>query len=43
LDFGEIWAKLRQIKAKVIRFGQKQNLTSPKTFDPYGNAIVGEN
>jgi len=28
-----IWAKLRRNLAKVIRFGQKQNLASPKTSD----------
>jgi len=30
----EALAKLSEIWAKVIRFGQDQNLVSPKAFDP---------
>jgi len=31
--FGQIWLDLGKIWAKVIRFGQNQNLSSPKIFD----------
>jgi len=33
LDLGEIWTK-------VIRFGQNQNLASPKIFDLCMNTIL---
>jgi len=33
--FRQIWAKLRRnYTEKGIRFGQNQNLASPKTIDP---------
>jgi len=31
--FGKIWVKVIKIWANLIRFGQNQNLASPKTFD----------
>jgi len=33
LDLGDIWAYLSKIWAGLIRFGQNQNLASPKKFD----------
>jgi len=33
LDLGEICANLNKIWEKVRRFGQNQDLASPKTFD----------
>jgi len=32
IRFEQIWFDLGEIWAKVIRFGQNQNLASPKTF-----------
>jgi len=31
--FGQIWAKVIKIWANLIRFGQNQNLASPKTLN----------
>jgi len=33
LDLGDIWANLSKIWANLFRFGQNQNLASPKQFD----------
>jgi len=32
-NLGEIWAKVIKIWANLIRFGQNENLASPKTLD----------
>jgi len=33
LNLGDIWANLGEILADLIRFGQNQNIESPKKFD----------
>jgi len=32
-NLGKIWSNLSKIWTNLIRFGQNQNLASPKTFD----------
>jgi len=33
-NLDDIWAKAIKIWTNLIRFGQNQNLASPKTFEP---------
>jgi len=43
IRFGQIWEKLRRNLGKsLIRFGQNQNLISPKTFDLLWLCVVNE-